>query len=146
MERKYQNQKKSIIVLCIACVLLIGLIIYFQVRIQNVKAEEVQTYEAKVAELTAQLDEMQAAYDAKDYKGTISTMKDEIKTLKAQKEELLATPAPTAEPTPVPTAEPTVAPTVKPTVTPTVKPTVAPTVKPTVAPTAEPTATAATQG
>ncbi len=136
MERKYKNQKKTIIVLAVACVLLLALIIYFQVRIKNVKAEEVADYEAQVAELTQQLDEMQAAYDAKDYKGTIDAMKDEISALKDQKVELLATPTP--EPTAEPTLEPTSTP--EPTATPTVEPTAAPTVKPTATP------TAATQG
>ena len=142
MERKYKNQKKTIIVLAVACVLLIALIIYFQVRIKNVKAEEVSDYEAQVAELTQQLDEMQAAYDAKDYKGTIDAMKDQISALKDQKVELLATPTPepTAEPTlePTPTPEPTATPTVAPTATPTVKPTATPTAKPTATPTAKP--------
>lgn len=142
MERKLKGQKKTIIVLAVVCALLIAWVIFLQVRIKNVKAEGVADYEAQVAELTVQRDEMQAAYDAKDYKGTISAMKDEISSLKDQKAELLKTPEPTAEPTPTP--EPTATPTVAPTATPTVKPTATPTAKPTATPTVKPTAT--TQG
>jgi cell division septation protein DedD len=145
VERKYKNQKRTIVVLAVACVLLIALIIYFQVRIKNVKAQEIADYDAQVAELTQQLEEMQAAYDAKDYKGTIDSMKEEITALKDQKVELLATPTPepTAEPTlePTPTVAPTATPTVAPTATPTVKPTATPTAKPTATPTVKPTAT-----
>jgi outer membrane biosynthesis protein TonB len=117
VERKYQNQKKAIIALAIACALVLALIVYFQVRIQNVKAEQVDIYEAQVGELTAQRDEMQAAYDAKDYKNTLDAMKDEIASLKDQKTELLKTPEPTAEPTDEPTPEPSPEPTAEPTPT-----------------------------
>lgn len=82
MERKYKNQKKTILVLGIIAILLIAVIVYQQVRITNVKAEQDEYWEEQHALKEQELADAKAEYESKDLKDTESELKDENKHLK----------------------------------------------------------------
>lgn len=89
MERKYKSQKKTIIALAIIIVLFIALICFLQVRIKNVKADIMADMDVKVAELTAQRDELQAAFDEQGLEEKADELKDQSKALEKEKKALL---------------------------------------------------------
>ena len=88
MERKYRSQRKAIIVLAIVAVLLIGLIVFFQIKLSGVKADTEKAMETEITDLTKQLEDAQAEYDAAydgvGYKDYAKQRKDEKKDLESQ--------------------------------------------------------------
>ena len=94
MERKYHGLKKTIIILAVVAVLLVAAIVYCQIRIQNVKAGEEEYWQEHLASRQAELDHLQAEYDAKGYDAT----KDELKELEKAAKDAEATPEATEEP------------------------------------------------
>lgn len=79
MERKYRTQKKTIMVLGIIAILLIAVIVYQQVRITNVKAEQDEYWEEQHALKEQELADAKAEYETKDLKDTEAELKDESK-------------------------------------------------------------------
>ncbi len=94
MERKYHGLKKTIIILAVVAVLLVAAIVYCQIRIKNVKANEEKKWQDHLTSRQEELDKLQAEYDAKGYDAT----KDELKELEKAAKDAEATPAPTEEP------------------------------------------------
>ena len=74
MERKYHGLKKTIIILAVVAVLLVAAIVYCQIRIKNVKANEEKKWQDHLTSRQEELDALQAEYDAKGYDAT----KDEL--------------------------------------------------------------------
>lgn len=105
MERKYHGLKKTIIILAVVAVLLVAAIVYCQIRIQNVKAGEEEYWQEHLASRQAELDQLQAEYDAKGYDATKDELKDKEKALKDELKELEKA-AKDAEATPEATEEP----------------------------------------
>ena len=79
MERKYRTQKKTIMILSIIAVLLIAVIVYQQVRITNVKAEQDEYWDEQHALKEQELEDAKAEYESKDLKDTEATLKEENK-------------------------------------------------------------------
>ena len=79
MERKYRTQKKTIMILSIIAVLLIAVIVYQQVRITNVKAEQDEYWDEQHALKEQELEDAKAEYESKDLKDTEEDLKKENK-------------------------------------------------------------------
>lgn len=79
MERKYRNQKKTILVLSIIAVLLIAVITYQQIRITNVKAEQDEYWEEQHALKEQELVDAKADYESRDLENTEDELKEENK-------------------------------------------------------------------
>ena len=104
MERKYHGLKKTIIILAVVAVLLVAAIVYCQIRIKNVKANEEKKWQDHLTSRQEELDALQAEYDAKGYDATKDELKDKEKALKDELKELEKA-AKDAEATPAPTEE-----------------------------------------
>lgn len=89
MERKYKNQKKTILVLGIIAILLIAVIVYQQVRITNVKAEQDEYWEEQHALKEQELVDAKAEYESKDLKDTEAALKEENKLLKSYSKDIV---------------------------------------------------------
>lgn len=89
MDRKNRSQKKAIAILSILCVLLIGFVVYLQIRVPKANADAHADYEKQLEELTAKATEKQEAYDSATVEGReevgydniLDAMKDEVKAL-----------------------------------------------------------------
>ena len=105
MERKYHGLKKTIIILAVVAVLLVAAIVYCQIRLKNVKANEEKKWQDHLTSRQEELDKLQAEYDAKGYDATKDELKDKEKALKDELKELEKA-AKDAEATPAPTEKP----------------------------------------
>lgn len=88
MERKYKNQKKTIMVLGIIAILLIAVIVYQQVRITNVKAEQDEYWNEQHELKEQELADAKAEYESKDLKDREAELKDENKHLKSYSKDI----------------------------------------------------------
>lgn len=79
MERKYRSTKKAIMVLGIIAILLIGVIVYQQIRITGVKAEQDEYWEEQHALKEQELADAKAEYESKDLKEVEAELKEESK-------------------------------------------------------------------
>ena len=89
MERKYHGLKKTIIILAVVAVLLVAAIVYCQIRIKNVKANEEKKWQDHLTSRQEELDKL---------KDKEKALKDELKELEKAAKDAEATPAPTEEP------------------------------------------------
>jgi len=89
VERKYRGQKKTMMVLSIVAILLIAVIIFFQIRIGNVKAEQEEYWADKMVELNQEVADAQAEYEANGYEAKEDELKAQSKDLKSYSKDLV---------------------------------------------------------
>ena len=89
MERKYRGQKKTMLVLSIVGILLIAVIIFFQIRIGNVKAEQEEYWAEEMVRLNQEVADAQAEYEANGYEAKEDELKAQAKDLKNYSKDLV---------------------------------------------------------
>lgn len=89
MERKYRGQKKTMLVLSIVGILLIAVIIFFQIRIGSVKAEQEEYWADEMVKLNQEVADAQAEYEANGYEATEDELKAQSKDLKSYSKDLV---------------------------------------------------------
>lgn len=89
MERKYRGQKKTMLVLSIVGILLIAVIIFFQIRIGNVKAEQEEYWAEEMVRLNQEVADAQAEYEANGYEATEDELKAQSKDLKSYSKDIV---------------------------------------------------------
>jgi len=89
VERKYRGQKKTMLVLSIVGILLIAVIIFFQIRIGSVKAEQEEYWEKEMEKLNQEVADAQAEYEANGYEATEDELKAQSKDLKSYSKDLV---------------------------------------------------------
>lgn len=89
MERKYRGQKKTMLVLSIVGILLIAVIIFFQIRIGSVKAEQEEYWAEEMVKLNQEVADAQAEYEANGYEATEDELKAQSKELKSYSKDLV---------------------------------------------------------
>lgn len=89
MERKYRGQKKTMLVLSIVAILLIAVIVFFQIRIGSVKAEQEEYWAEEMIKLNQEVADAQAEYEANGYEATEDELKAQSKELKSYSKDLV---------------------------------------------------------
>lgn len=89
MERKYRGQKKTMLVLSIVAILLVAAIIFFQIRIGNVKAEQEEYWAEEMVRLNQEVADAQAEYENNGYEATEDELKAQSKELKSYSKDLV---------------------------------------------------------